>query len=66
VQAIQKVFTALEWVKVALNEARVEANHCAQISKALGAAEQKKQELVAKLKAKERGRNSAEANLKNA
>ena len=40
-QAIQEVFMAEEWVKDARNEVRVEANLCAETSKALGVAEQK-------------------------
>ena len=48
------------------NEARVEANLCAETSKAPGAAEQKNQELSVKLTTEERERRSAEAGLKNA
>ena len=59
-QAIQEVFTTEEWVKDAQNEARVET------SKALGAVEQKNQELAVKLIAEERGRKSIETSLKNA
>ena len=55
-----------EWVKDTHNEARVEANLCAETSKAPGAAEQKNQELSVKLTAEERERRSAEAGLKNA
>ena len=47
------------------NEARVEANFRVETSKALGAVEQKNQELTTKLTAKERER-SAKASLKNA
>ena len=57
---------AEEWVKDARNEARVEANLCAETNKALGAAEQKNQKLTVKLTAEERERRSAEASLKNA
>ena len=65
-QAIQEVFTTEEWVKDAQNEARVEANLRAETSKALGAVEQKNQELAAKLITEERGRKSIETSLKNA
>ena len=65
-QAIQEVFTTEEWVKDAQNEARVEANLSAETSKALGAVEQKNQELAVKLIAEERGRKSIETSLKNA
>lgn len=63
-QAIQEVFTAEEWMKDARNEARAEANLCAETSKALSSVEQKVQELTVKLTAGERERRSAEAGLK--
>lgn len=53
-------------MKDARNEARLEGNLHAETSKALGAAEQKNQELTVKLTAEEKGRKSAEAGLKNA
>ena len=65
-QAIQEVFTTEEWVKDAQNEARVKANLYVETSKALGAVEQKNQELAAKLIIEERGRKSIETSLKNA
>ena len=65
-QAIQEVFTTEEWVKDAQNEARVEANLRAETSKALGAVEQKNQELVTKLIVEEKGRKNIETSLKNA
>ena len=65
-QAIQEVFTAEEWVKDAQNEVKVEANLRVETSKALGAAIQKNQELIAKLIVEERERKSVEAGLKNA
>ena len=66
VQAVQEVFVAEEWVKDAWNEARVEANLRAEANRALGAAQQKNQELNAKLNAEERVRKSAESGLQNA
>ena len=54
-----------EWVKDARNEVRVEANLHAETSKALGAAEQKNQELTMKLTTEKRERKSAKAGLKN-
>ena len=57
---------AEEWVKDACNEARVEANLRTETNKTLGAAEQKNQELIAKLTVKDRERRSVEAGLKNA
>lgn len=57
---------AEEWVRDAHNEARVKANLRVETSKALGAAEQKNQELTVKLTTEERERRSAEADLKNA
>ena len=65
-QAIQEVFTTEEWVKDAQNEARVEANLRAETSKALGAVEQKNQELATKLIVEEKGRKNIETSLKNA
>ena len=65
-QAIQEVFTTEEWVKDAQNEARVEANLYAETSKALGAVEQKNQELATKLIVEEKGRKNIETSLKNA
>ena len=65
-QAIQEVFTTEEWVKNAQNEARVEANLRAETSKALGAVEQKNQELATKLIVEEKGRKNIETSLKNA
>ena len=53
-------------VKDAWNEAKVEANLHAEANRALGAAQQKNQELNAKLTAEERVRKSAEAGLQNA
>ena len=38
-QAIQEVFMAEEWVNDTQNEARVEANLCAEANQALGASE---------------------------
>ena len=57
---------AEERVKDARNETKVEANLRAKANRALGAAEQKNQELNAKLKAEERVRKSVEADLQNA
>lgn len=53
-------------MKDACNEARVEANLRTETNKTLGAAEQKNQELIAKLTFKDRERRSVEAGLKNA
>ena len=66
VQAIQEVFVAKEWVKVARNEARVEANLRAEANRALGAVKQKNKELQANLITEERAWKSAEASLQNA
>lgn len=52
-----------EWVNDAKNQAKVEANLHAETSKALGIAEQKNQDLTAKLTAKERVQKSVEASL---
>ena len=60
------MFTTQEWVKDARNEARAEANLRAETSKALGAVEQKNQELATKLIVEEKGRNNIETSLKNA
>ena len=38
VQAVQEVFVVEEWVKDAWNEARVEANLCAEANRVLGVA----------------------------
>ena len=65
-QAIQEVFTTEEWVKDAHNEARVKANLRAETSKALGAVEQKNQELATKLIVEGKGRKNIETSLKNA
>ena len=53
-QAIHKVFVPDEWVKDARNEAKVEANLRAEANRALGAAEQKNQELNAMLTMEEK------------
>ena len=45
---------AQEWVKDAKNETRVKANLCTKADKALGAAKQENQELIAKLIGEER------------
>ena len=65
VQAIQKVYVAVEWVKDTQNKARAEANLRVQTSKALRALKHKNQELVAKLIAEERAQRSVEDDLKN-
>ena len=52
-------------MKDARNEARVETNLHAKTSKALGATEQKGQELTVKLIVEEMGRKSIKAGLKN-
>ena len=65
-QAIQEVFVAKEWVKVARNEARVEANLRAEANRALGAVKQKNKELQANLIAEERAQMSVKADLQNA
>lgn len=51
-------------MKDARSEAKAEANLKAKTSKALGASEQKVQELSSRLAAEEKGRRSAEAGLK--
>ena len=53
-------------MKDAHNEARVKANLRAETSKALGAVEQKNQELATKLIVEEKGRKNIETSLKNA
>ena len=60
------MFKTKEWVNDAWNEARVEANLRAETSKALGAVEQKNQELATKLIVEEKGRKNIETSLKNA
>ena len=57
---------AEEWVKDARNETKIEANLRAKVNRALGATEQKNQELNAKLTTEERVRKSVEADLQNA
>ena len=64
-QVTQEIFVVEEWARDARNEARAEANSRAEAEKSLGALKQEKQELGAKLTAKEKVRRSAEARLKN-
>ena len=59
-------FLIEEWVKDARNEVRVETNLRAEANKALGASEEKNNELAVKLTAEERARKSVEASLKSA
>lgn len=51
-------------MKEARNEAKTEVNLCAEANKALGAFEQKVQELTSKLIVEERERKRVEAGLK--
>ena len=55
-----------EWVKDARNEVRVKANLHAKAKRALGATQQKNQQLNTKLTTEERARKSAEVGLQNA
>ena len=54
VLVIHEVFVVKKWVKDARNEVRVEANLHTEANRALGAVEQKNQELNAKLIVEER------------
>lgn len=65
-QAVQEVFVTEEWVNDAWNEAKAEAHLRPMADKTLSAAEQKNQELAARLMEEEKKRRSAEVGLKNA
>ena len=65
-QTIQEVFVVEEWVNEAWNEAKTKANLRPDVDKALGLAEQENKEIATRLIEEEKGRRSAEAELKNA
>lgn len=66
VQAIQEVFTVLEWVKDARNEARLVDNLRVKTSKSLIAAESRNKELALKLATTDRDQRSVKAGLRTA
>ena len=65
-QAIQEVTVTEEWVKDTRNEAKVKANLCVKIDRALGAAKQKNNELSTKMIAEKSTHMSVKVGLKNA
>lgn len=64
-QAVQEVFVVEEWVNDARNVAKADAHLHPKAEKALSAAKQKNQELVARLVEEEKGRRSFKVGLKN-